>query len=58
MDPQTRAMYAAGHSSTEDSIADLMEVYGADGYEENEMTGELQLLKDGEPVGFPWERRR
>lgn len=54
MDPQTRAMYAAGHSSTEDSIADLMEVYGADGYEED---GEfLYLYRDGEYLtGF--ERR-
>lgn len=55
MDPQTRAMFAAGHSPIEDEIADFMEVYGADGYRED---GEFLYLYRGNEYITYFERKR
>lgn len=55
-DPHTLAMFAAGHDNEhEDSILDLMEVYGADEYEERD--GFLYLYRGGEYL-TTFERKR
>lgn len=55
MDPHRQRALAAGHTSIEEIIDELMEAYEADEYEERD--GFLYLYRDGEYLtGF--ERRR